>query len=207
MAWLDDRIWCHPKITNVPRATRWEYAAALAYSSGFSTGGHLSPGQLKTIECTSRDRNLLIASGLWDDDGAGGIFIHDWATHNGKRDARKAADRERKRAERAKTGDDRPQDSPQDERPTFGRLSAGQSGGRSAGQGVDGPILGPRARARRRAPDDGSEEVLTRAVPVASYDDEPSLEPDPELRANGERTALDREYVETVRDQIGRSLP
>ena len=43
----------------------------------------------------------LVASGLWDDVGHGSILIHDWDEHNGKRDARRAADRERKKQERA----------------------------------------------------------------------------------------------------------
>lgn len=50
-------------------------------------------------------------------------------------------------------------------------------------------------------------EELTRAVSASSYDDEPSLEPDPELRAEPRRTARNSAYAENVRDQIGRSLP
>lgn len=101
MGWLDERIWCHPKVVNVPKESRWEYVAALAYSSGFSTGGHLSASQLRIIECTEKDRKVLVKVGLWDDAGEGGIYIHDWHDHNGKRDARKASDRERKRQARA----------------------------------------------------------------------------------------------------------
>lgn len=102
MAWLDDRLWCHPKITNVPREARWEYAAAVTYSAGFGTGGRLTSGQLAILECTPADRKALIKVGLWDDAGDGAIRIHDWDEHNGKRDKRRADDRERKRRNRAK---------------------------------------------------------------------------------------------------------
>lgn len=102
MAWLDDRLWCHPKITNVPREARWEYTAAVTYSAGFGTGGHLTAGQLAILECTPADRKALIKVGLWDDAGDGAIRIHDWDEHNGKRDKRRADDRERKRRNRAK---------------------------------------------------------------------------------------------------------
>lgn len=146
MAWLDDRIYAHPKIRNVPRATRWSYAAALAYSSGFGTKGVLTDGQLKAIECTKRDRELLIKVGLWEDAGRGAIRIHDWKDHNGKRDQRREADRLRKRAARAKDAE----------------TSAGHNADKpqtddavSAGQTVDRP----RAPARRRPPDDGSDRV------------------------------------------------
>lgn len=105
MAWLDDRIWCHPKVMNVPREARWEYAAAICYSSGFGTSGHLSAGQLAIIECAAKDRDLLVKVGLWDDAGDGGIRIHDWDEHNAKRDKRRADDRERKRRSRAKDTD------------------------------------------------------------------------------------------------------
>lgn len=121
MSWLDDRLWCHPKILGVPKPVRWEYAAAVMYSSGFHTGGRLSAGQLKAIECTTKDRAALIKVGLWEDDGEGGIIIHDWDDHNGKRDARRASDRARKRAARA---NERPQDKV--------RTDAGQTSGQSA---------------------------------------------------------------------------
>lgn len=154
MAWLDDRIWAHPKIRNVPRATRWIYAAALAYASGFHTEGVLTAGQLKAIECTQKDRQLLVAAGLWEDASTdanvGAIRIHDWKDHNGKRDEKRRADRLRKRAARAKEAEmsaGQGTDSPADKPRTRKGASAGQTSDR------------PRARARRRPPDDGSDRV------------------------------------------------
>lgn len=154
MAWLDDRIWAHPKIRDVPRATRWEYAAAIAYSSGFGTKGILTAGQLRAIECRPNDRKLLIEVGLWIDQNDGAIRINDWDEHNGKRDARRESDRARKRADRAKTAKT------------------------SAGQGADSPQNGVRtqnerpqdvlARARRRPPDDGSDRVTEEGLTTES---------------------------------------
>lgn len=101
MAYLDDRIWCHPKMAEVPKPSRWIYAAALAYSSGFMTGGILTEAQQKTIGGDAKDRRALLDAGLWDtreDIGKNAIQIHDWDEHNGKRDARKRRDRARKKA-------------------------------------------------------------------------------------------------------------
>jgi len=155
VAWLDDRIYAHPKIRNVPRATRWSYAAALAYASGFGTAGVLTEGQLKAIEATKRDRELLIEVGLWDDAGRGAIRIHDWKDHNGKRDARREADRLRKRAERAKN-EETSAGHNTDKLRTANAVSAGQSVDR------------PRAPARRRPPDDGSDRVTEEGLATDS---------------------------------------
>lgn len=117
MAWVDDRIWCHPKFTDLRADAFKLYVCGVAYSTGFGTGGHLSPGQLKTLGSTARDRRALTAAALWHDADDGGIDINDWLEHNGKRDARRAADRERKRE--ARKAD------------KSGGTSAGQSAGRS----------------------------------------------------------------------------
>lgn len=107
MAWLDDRIWAHPKLSRVPRATRWTYVAALAYSSGFGLYGRLNAGHLKTIGCTAKQRRELVDVGLWHDvpDLPGTIEIHDWDEHNGQRDAaleqRRLADRRRQAVKRS----------------------------------------------------------------------------------------------------------
>lgn len=96
MAWLDERIWCHPKFVDLTGDQFAAYVKGIAYSAGFTTAGHLTPGQLRTIGASAKDTQALIAAGLWEPNG-NGVFIHDWAEHNGKRDARRAADRERKR--------------------------------------------------------------------------------------------------------------
>lgn len=198
MAWLDDRIWAHPKIRDVPRATRWEYAASVAYASGFHTEGMLTAGQLKAIECTSKDRELLIRVGLWEDASAdgndGAIRIHDWKDHNGKRDQKRRADRLRKRAARAKEAEmsaGQGADSPQDKLVENQDVSAGQTSD------------GPRVRDRRRPPDDGvkSEGLQdttaavttksTTSTTAASSDEEPELE-HPETAAAVEAAATEQ---------------
>lgn len=102
MAWIDDRVWCHPKLVDIPPAARWVWVAGVAYSSGFGTRGLLSPGQQQQIGATANTRKRLIEIGLWDEMPAGHIRIHDWDEHNDKRDERRAKDRERKREQRAR---------------------------------------------------------------------------------------------------------
>lgn len=103
MAWLDDRIWCHPKVTDLTDAAYRAYINGITYSSGFDTNGVLTEGQQKTIGATGKARTELVKSGLWDlleQDGTT-VQVHDWEEHNAKRDARRRADRERKKQERA----------------------------------------------------------------------------------------------------------
>lgn len=114
MAWIDDRIWCHPKYANVSKPARWAAVSAIAYSSGFSTGGTLSEGQIGQLGVTKKERGELVEAGLWHELSTG-IRIHDWDDHNSSRDERKAKDRQRKRdaraaAKSAGTSADSPQD-------------------------------------------------------------------------------------------------
>lgn len=102
MAWIDDRIWCHPKIIGLSDRAKAAYVFGLAYSSGMSTGGRLEPAMQKAVGANSRTRSELVAAGLWDENGDGAsVHIHDWKEHNEKRDERRRRDRERKRAMRA----------------------------------------------------------------------------------------------------------
>ena len=126
MAWIDDRIWCHPKFTDLSSDAFSTYVRGIAYSAGMSTRGHLTREQQRLVGGTIKVRNELVRAELWDEN-SNGIVIHDWDEHNGKRDERRAADRERKRLARAK------------ERKTSKGASAGQSAGTSAGPAhVDG---------------------------------------------------------------------
>jgi hypothetical protein len=105
MAWIDDRIWCHPKFANLNAGAFALYIKGLAYSSGMNTGGRLDAGNQKLIGATKAARDQLIAARLWDVNGDGvTIDIHDWQEHNAKRDERRRKDRERKRAMRASAG-------------------------------------------------------------------------------------------------------
>lgn len=100
MAWLDDRAWCHPKFTDLSSDAFRVYWNGVSYSSGMSTGGVLSPGQQRILGATADTTAELVAAVLWNVLPTGAVEIHNWAEHNGKRDARRKADRERKRAAR-----------------------------------------------------------------------------------------------------------
>jgi len=103
MAWIDDRIWCHPKFANLSAGAFALYVKGIAYSAGMSTGGRLDAGNQKLIGATKTARAQLIDAGLWDVNGDQvTVEIHDWDEHNGKRDERRRADRERKRQARGK---------------------------------------------------------------------------------------------------------
>lgn len=120
MAWVDDRLWCHEKFTDVTPSAAWTWVKSITYASGMGTRGRLTVGQQKLVGATSKTRRELIKAGLWDVNGDGKtITIHDWHEHNQKRDERKARDRERKRLQR--------------------QTSAGQSKGTSAGQSTARP--------------------------------------------------------------------
>lgn len=138
MAWVDDRIWCHPKFADLSPAARWLWVCGVTYSSGFATKGALSRGQQQTIGTTKKTLVELVQAGLWEPLEDGSVQIHDWDEHNSKRDERRAKDRERKRRER-----------------TQARMSEGQSAGQTADK-----------RSDRRALKE-VKEVTTRALLVA----------------------------------------
>lgn len=125
MAWIDDRIWCHPKFTGLTDAQFAAYVKGVAYSSGMGTRGVLTCDQQRLMFVQPRTRVALINAGLWDVSGsAGDVRIHDWDEHNGKRDERRRRDRIRKQEARRKEAE-RPQDSPQDIQGTSNGVSAG----------------------------------------------------------------------------------
>ena len=99
MAWIDDRIWCHEKFTDLSGDAFAAYVKGVAYSSGMMTRGHLTRGQMKLVGARAREIKALLDAGLWELNGAG-VVIHDWDEHNGKRDERREKERERKRQAR-----------------------------------------------------------------------------------------------------------
>jgi hypothetical protein len=183
MAWIDDRIWCHPKFTSLSARAFRGYIHGIAYAAGMGTRGHLTAEQQRIIGVRSVIRKELISARLWTPDGDNdedAIVIHDWDDHNAKRDQRRADDRERKRLARAKEREeargasagqgadsppDVPQDSPQDVEGDVRRTDPGQNVGPARVDGSEGS--------------EGSE-VLTRAVAL-----------DPTVRAPDNATASD----------------
>lgn len=174
MAYIDDRAWCHGKIVGLSDKAFRVWVSGIAYASGMSTLGVLDASQQRLLGSSSRVKSELVDAGLWDELPGKAVSIHDWDEYNGKRDARKAADRERKRqARRSPLSAGHDADSPQDVRRTRAGVSAGI------------PERRPRAPARRPAPDDGSEGSTTRAVPV-------SRPPAPAPEDNGKALANDQ---------------
>jgi hypothetical protein len=101
MAWIDDRIWCHPKIIDLPAKAQAAYMFGLAYSSGMATGGKLTHAQQRLIGSDAKTRAQLVDAGLWDENGdSATVTIHDWDDHNGKRDERRERERQRKKEAR-----------------------------------------------------------------------------------------------------------
>lgn len=103
MAWIDDRIWCHPKFNKLTPQAFAAYIRAVAYSSGMGTGGHLDVPTQKLVGGTRKVRAELVDAGLWDVNGdRDSVVIHDWDEHNGAREARRERERERLRQWRTK---------------------------------------------------------------------------------------------------------
>lgn len=102
MAWIDDRIWCHPKLVGLTDHAFAAYIKSLAYASGMNTNGHLTVPQQKLIGADTRARRELLEARLWDINGDGEtVAIHDWNEHNGARIARRERERERIRKARS----------------------------------------------------------------------------------------------------------
>lgn len=101
MAWLDDRIWAHPKLTELSDRAFRVWVNGVAYSSGFGTRGKLTEPQQRLVGASPKIRAELVDNGLWERNGrSADVLIHDWGEHNAKRDERREKDRERKRRER-----------------------------------------------------------------------------------------------------------
>jgi len=188
MAWLDSRIWCHPKITGVPKSARWAYVAAIAYSDGFGTEGVLTRGQLRTLDCLQRDRQHLIRVGLWIDAGDGAILINDWTAHNGDRDKKRQQARERQRRKREREA--------QESRVTERDGERDQSRDVTRDSGVTDSVTS-RARPMTGEGVTGEEEPELRAVVGEDHDDEPGFD---------EPTAQDLEFLQTITPEL-KDLP
>lgn len=120
MAWLDERVWCHPKFTDLTDRAGWTWAKSVAYACGMATGGVLTPGQQKLMGADAKVRRELVDARLWDELEDGSVTIHDWKEHNGQRDAKRKADRDRLRDKRATVAEMSQRQSPRHERDSPG---------------------------------------------------------------------------------------
>jgi hypothetical protein len=100
MAWIDDRIWCHPKFIDLSPHAFSVWVKGAAYATGFGTRGILTAGAQKAVGSDTKAVRELVAAGLWTQHGTD-VHYHDWDDHNGKRDDRRDRERQRKREARA----------------------------------------------------------------------------------------------------------
>lgn len=202
MAWLDDRVWCHDKIINISDKAFRVWVNGITYSSGMGTKGQLTPAHQKLIGSTPKIKAELFKAELWDANGDSGVVIHDWDEHNGKRDERRAKDRERKRKMREQ------------------QFGGGKSVSLSAGQTADSPQELPVdvPQARRTLTDDGRrvtviQDPVPEPSPEASYVDDPDREADLEPTTHHHRNGagagtgeLERLDTEQVLAQLAAKL-
>jgi hypothetical protein len=81
MAYIDDRIWCHPKWVGLSPLAFRVGVSSICYSHGFITRGRLTVAQQRQIGATDRARRELVEHGIWEQNGTT-ILIHDWADYN-----------------------------------------------------------------------------------------------------------------------------
>ena len=159
MAWLDPRIYAHPKLLRCSPLARWVYVAGIAYSDGFGTYGELDRAAQRVIGSTRRVRAEIVQQSLWipDESEPETVRIHDWREHNGRRDdaleVRREADRLRKREERARA---KSRDNPPDEsRDSHVTSSRGARGSEESEEELREPVPVPTSTTDVRATSNG----------------------------------------------------
>jgi hypothetical protein len=109
VAFLDDRVWCHPKWAALSPDAAWIGIRAICYAHGFRTRGTLNETALRMIGATDVTTDELVTVGLWERNGAGNaVAIHDWADYNDdeRLDRQRDLTRDRVRRHRARNADD-----------------------------------------------------------------------------------------------------
>ena len=98
MAWTDDRLWCHPKYVGLSWRAKAVLRHGFEYAGGMGTRGRLTLAAQQMIGASTVTRRELVHAGWWEPNGdSSTVVIHDWDDHNGRRDEKRAKDRERKR--------------------------------------------------------------------------------------------------------------
>ncbi len=110
MAFLDDRVWCHPKWIALSPDAAWVGIKAICYAHGFVTQGRVTADALSIIGATDEIVDEMIAAGLWERSARYGnaLVIHDWSDYNDDANAerKRAQTRERVRRHRARNAPD-----------------------------------------------------------------------------------------------------
>lgn len=99
MAWfkVDDRLWAHPKIINLPLTALGLWVKAGSYCAQFETDGALETHMIRTLGAQKRDADRLVNAGLWKQTETGYVF-HNWDEFQptkAQKDAERAATKER----------------------------------------------------------------------------------------------------------------
>lgn len=110
MSWfkVDDKFHSHPKVLDAPLKALGLWVKAGAWSSDQLTDGRIPKTALTLLGGTPTDARALVTAGLWEVDGNGWRF-HDWADMQPSRgdvEARREAEREKKRRWREKATKD-----------------------------------------------------------------------------------------------------
>ena len=196
MAWIDDRLWCHPKLVGLSDRAFRAYIHGLAYSAGMGTRGHLNADQLKLImpdqRYRSRTKTELCVNNFWHRTETG-IVIHDWQEHNRKRDEKRDKDRERKRAYRAKTDE----------------MSHGQGVGQHVGQHVGQGVGQAADKSEDRRALTEVKEVTIKTSSSSDFASPATPQPEPPTLGEGARRAI-REHgdiLERLADQAPNPAP
>jgi hypothetical protein len=109
MAFLDDRLWCHPKWVALSDRAHRVGIAAICYAHGFGTRGELNASALRTIGATDDTTTELVTVGLWERNAdRNAVVIHDWNDYNDdeRLDRKRELTRERVRRHRVRNAAD-----------------------------------------------------------------------------------------------------
>lgn len=108
MPWgrVDDTLYDHPKLDRLGRdrlPALGLHLVAISWCNRWLTDGHVPDERVRRLEGTARLADALVTAGLWER-VEGGYQVHDFLDFNDSRadvEARREADRDKKRAQRA----------------------------------------------------------------------------------------------------------
>lgn len=75
---VDGDFHSHPKVIDTSSAAIGLWVMAGSWSKRHGTGGHVTPGAVRTLGSTAKFADELVRVGLWEKTDRGYVF-HDWA--------------------------------------------------------------------------------------------------------------------------------